>query len=454
MTAWQLAKIAKQISGKIVTHCSDIPNVLLTQNNINILIKLFPVIYFVSKDTNCFLNLHELVYTPGALEYLLLNPASMDDAKDHLEKERPDQQNDQGKVDRKGIGGQPSIVSKFPGIIDEVAEFIKQHGFSAQSRRRTETGYSSGVSISQIRDHLYLKFPELEKHTESLTTIGRMFQAPNKGFRSSERYKGYIDARVGTKANSYREPHPDAHYLFACNKMRRELASLFNDEISVISIDDMAKVKVGAPAVSRYHQLQRIFPTNDPVSGYLLNVSGHMFLQSKDHKQVDQQNKTADTLDDLQTASLYDSEKPASQHNFDSMIASGNSINPFDCISQQIHFHLNITSTPQECLDAIKFEINQNKDYYKKSYNGDLDALCSNLSLYETNAEHIDVILQATASCFSCKIVLFYTNDEQIAFREVKCRGNIIESPIYIQQLDKTPVQFASLLFKKESVVQ
>ena len=38
------------------------------------------------------------------------------------------------KVDRKGIGGQPSIVSKFPGIVDVAAEFIKQHDFSAQNR--------------------------------------------------------------------------------------------------------------------------------------------------------------------------------------------------------------------------------------------------------------------------------------------------------------------------------
>ena len=37
------------------------------------------------------------------------------------------------KFVKQGIGRQPSIVSKFQEIIDEVAEFIKQHGFAAQS---------------------------------------------------------------------------------------------------------------------------------------------------------------------------------------------------------------------------------------------------------------------------------------------------------------------------------
>ena len=77
-------------------------------------------------------------------------------------------------------GGQASIVSKFPRIVDEVTEFIKQNGFSAQSRRRTDTAYSSNVTIKQIQSHLYQKFPALKEHKISLTTIHRMFNAPNK----------------------------------------------------------------------------------------------------------------------------------------------------------------------------------------------------------------------------------------------------------------------------------
>ena len=72
-----------------------------------------------------------------------------------------------------------------------------------------------------------------------------MFTAPNKHFRAAERYKSLMKARVGTKQNMYREFHPYAHYLFSRNKMRRELGTLLADQCNVISVDDMAKSKVG-----------------------------------------------------------------------------------------------------------------------------------------------------------------------------------------------------------------
>ena len=72
--------------------------------------------------------------------------------------------------------------------------------------------------------------------------------------------------------------------------MRRELGTLLSDKISVVSLDDMSKVKVGVPTVSRYHQIKRTFPEKDkpvlndhdfPVPGYLISVSGHIFLQDE-----------------------------------------------------------------------------------------------------------------------------------------------------------------------------
>ena len=97
-------------------------------------------------------------------------------------------------------------------------------------------------------------------------------------------YKGYVNARVGVKQNSYREHHEDAHYLFARNKYRRELASLEDDLINIISTDDMAKLKVGAPAVSRYHQLTRLYGANDQLNllimtSRLLAIYKHFRIQ-------------------------------------------------------------------------------------------------------------------------------------------------------------------------------
>ena len=144
-----------------------------------------------------------------------------------------------------------------------VAEFIKQHGFSAQNCRRTETGYSSGVRVKQIQQHLYANYPELKEHKISLTTIRRMFQAPNKHLKAASRYKALINARVRTRQNSYREFYADPHYFFARKKISRALRTLLSDKISVVSVDDMAKAKVGVPAVSRYHQGNRSFPEKD-----------------------------------------------------------------------------------------------------------------------------------------------------------------------------------------------
>lgn len=57
---------------------------------------------------------------------------------------------------------------------------------------------------------------------------------------------------VGTKKNTYSEFNQDSHFLFARNKQRREFAELIKKDVIVISCDDMTKIKVEAPAVSRY----------------------------------------------------------------------------------------------------------------------------------------------------------------------------------------------------------
>ena len=248
-----------------------------------------PVMYLKSQTKSLFMNLHEFMLTPGVYESILLLGKPPDSEGEEAE----------AVVDidsvidndcRKGIGGQPPITSKFPQIVDVVAEFMKQHGFSAQNRCRTKTGYSTGVTVKQMQQHLYTVFPEFKEHKISLTTIRWMFQAPNKHLKTASRYKTLINARVGTKQNSYREFHADTHYLFARNKMRRELGTLLSDKISVVSVNHMAKVNVVAPAVSRYHQINRFIPEKDghvlndhdfPVPGYLIRFLDTCFFKMK-----------------------------------------------------------------------------------------------------------------------------------------------------------------------------
>ena len=165
--------------------------------------KIVKTMYLKSPTKSLFINLHEFVLIPGFFESIFLLGKLADSEVEGAETVVDiDSVNDNDC--RKVIGGQPSITSKFPQIVDVVAEFIKQHGFSAQNRRQAETGYSTGVTVKQIQQHLYTNYPELKEHKISLTTIRRMFQAPNKHLKAASRYKALINARVGTKQNSHR----------------------------------------------------------------------------------------------------------------------------------------------------------------------------------------------------------------------------------------------------------
>ena len=78
-------------------------------------------------------------------------------------------------------------------------------------------------------------------------------------------------------------------------------------------MDVMAKIKVGPPALSRYHQLKRLFPSADqpnfsdhdfPIPGYYLNVSGYMELDCSHFEP-----NTTVEFNGLNSASVYDYEK-------------------------------------------------------------------------------------------------------------------------------------------------
>ena len=119
---------------------------------------------------------------------------------------------------------------------------MKQHGLAAQCRRRNDTGFSSGVTINQIRQDLLEMFKDYMSISQNLLSedFSRHLTNPKMQLRG----------RVGTKCNSHRELHIDAHYLFAHNKFHREFVPMFPRSASISSTDDMAKIKVGPPEVS------------------------------------------------------------------------------------------------------------------------------------------------------------------------------------------------------------
>ena len=173
-------------------------------------------------------------------------------------------------------------------MVPVATSFIKANGFSAHERCREAVG-KVGVSIREIRDHLLANVPNLKCHGISLTSVARLMEPPRRGTVASMRYKALIAARVPGKRNQYREDHQDQHYLFTQVAYRREFSAMFSEECAIFSADDMNKIKVGALEVSRYHQIQRYFPTEDapnvldhdfPIPGYQIIPSGYMRLMS------------------------------------------------------------------------------------------------------------------------------------------------------------------------------
>lgn len=182
------------------------------------IIAFMPILYLAKKNNGAFISLHEFIYMPGSMEYLLspetnTNGINLSDANCETFETLTDD-NEGAKL----AGGHPSLVSKFPELVDVTANFIKQHCFSAYYRRRNETNYSSAVTIKQVRDQLLENVPGLLDHNISVTTVRRLFNEPNKSYTASARYKGHVTRRIGIKDNSYREFQADSHYLFARNK--------------------------------------------------------------------------------------------------------------------------------------------------------------------------------------------------------------------------------------------
>ena len=188
--------------------------------------------------------------------------------------------------------GRPSLVSKFPTIVSISTSFIKANGYSAHERRREEVG-KVDVSLQEIRAHLLSTVPGLRSHGISLNSVAHLMQPPQHGrISSSIYYMGLIVAEVHGKINEYREVHKDQHYLFARVAYRHEFTSMFENECALFSCDDMNNIKVGALAMSRYHQIQRFFPTDNvpnvpdhdfPIPGYLIIPYGYMRLMRTRH---------------------------------------------------------------------------------------------------------------------------------------------------------------------------
>lgn len=91
-----------------------------------------------------------------------------------------------------------SLAHKFPEIISEGTQFLKDNSYAAHHRRQNEIG-QCGVSLTSIQTHLLEKVGNLKAVGISRSTIHRQMNAPNKRRISSKYYKNRISAKVACK---------------------------------------------------------------------------------------------------------------------------------------------------------------------------------------------------------------------------------------------------------------
>ena len=143
----------------------------------------------------------------------------------------------------KKLGRKP-LVDSYPNLIEKAVEFITLNGYSAHACRRNFIGsLGAGVSVDAVQQHLIKTIPGLTDISK--TAVSYLFCPPTKSWKSSERYKGYIQARVPAKRKNMRKKNIDSYYLFSRVKMRREFSQKFSDEVINLSCDDMNKLNVG-----------------------------------------------------------------------------------------------------------------------------------------------------------------------------------------------------------------
>ena len=254
-TAVSIEELKLYLPARLITATGEILNSALKQ-----LLIAYPLLLMKRSGHIFLINMHQMEFNCDELDLLFgLTKEPVTQSKN--DEEVKIETNTERKPGKKG--GRPSVVSKFPEIPTVATEFIKNNGYRAQERRRETTFQSCGVTIAEIRDHLLQEIPGLKEHGLGLNTVRYLFKPVKRGTFAAERYKGYIDAKVAPKDNSFRSPHINGHYLFSRIKLRGELATMCQEEVTSVSCDTMNKVKVGTLAVSRYHQIRKIFLDED-----------------------------------------------------------------------------------------------------------------------------------------------------------------------------------------------
>ena len=163
-------------------------------------------------------------------------------------------------TDQGGKRGRKAHHTIYPSVAKCTLEFLQQHGWSAQERRRSSIANSVGVSLESLRNHLLATVPGLKEKGISRTTIHQLLPPPRQKSHNAAPYHSIVQARVPGKRNEEAShEHQHVHHCAAQVNLCMEFAAEQYDEIMSFSCDDMNKINIGAMAVSPCHQICRFF---------------------------------------------------------------------------------------------------------------------------------------------------------------------------------------------------
>ena len=201
---------------------------------------------------------------------------------------------------RKKGGGRKSIISRFPGAIQVLKQYLAESEAADRSRRLAHG--LVGVTSKELLGILKRNIPNFPNVSPS--TIRRLTVPPNKTRSSSIRYRNLLNIKIIHPQNKrVTNPHIDTHYNRCQVRLLKEMATRFGDEVTMFSCDDKAKLKLGKlPLVHRLVKSRKYYnfderPTTEDhefPSGQSIIPSGYLALDCSmsDITYVDANNRT------------------------------------------------------------------------------------------------------------------------------------------------------------------
>jgi hypothetical protein len=91
-------------------------------------------------------------------------------------------------------------------------------------------------------------------------TARRLGLPPVANRTNAFRYKGHVAFKMGSKRNDRRDDKSgNAQFASSDVRVTSEMFAMHADDTVMLCTDTMNKLKVGAMAVSRFHQIQHFF---------------------------------------------------------------------------------------------------------------------------------------------------------------------------------------------------